>query len=77
MPWRLGYTRSGKRNCAHTSARVKLLGSFVRKFTRVVRTLSAAVNVPASSGVSFGTHTGYNDEKAADIIAQVQKWAKQ
>ena len=31
----------------------------------------------SSSGKLLGTHTGYDDEKPADIIAQVEKWLKQ
>jgi thiol-disulfide isomerase/thioredoxin len=29
-----------------------------------------------SDGRLLGTHTGYDDEKPADIIAQIEKWAK-
>jgi thiol-disulfide isomerase/thioredoxin len=29
-----------------------------------------------AGGNLLGTHTGYNDEKPADIIAQIEKWAK-
>ena len=29
-----------------------------------------------SGGKLLGTHTGYDDEKPADIIAQIEKWAK-
>ena len=29
-----------------------------------------------TSGKLLGTHTGYNDEKPAEIIAQIEKWTK-